>query len=324
MEYKDYYQILGVERSADEKEIKQAYRKLARKYHPDVRPNDKQAEERFKEINEAYEVLSDQDKRQKYDQLGASWQAWQQQGTPGGFDWSQWFSQAGAGAPGGGQVRMEYGDLNDLFGSLGGKGSGGFSDFFTAIFGSEGYGASPRQTRRRRPQQGEHYTHKVEITLEEAYRGATRLLQMDGRKLEVKIPPGVRTGSKVRVAGEGGPGMGGGDRGDLYLQVEVLPHSTFERKDNDLYSEVAVDLYTAMLGGEATVPTLSSNVVLKIPPETQSGRTFRLTSKGMPDLHAPEKYGDLYAKVKIVIPRGLSEREKELFRELARIRGHSV
>jgi curved DNA-binding protein len=315
MEYKDYYKILGVERNASEQEIKKAYRKLARQYHPDVRPGDKEAEERFKEINEAHEVLSDPEKRKKYDHLGASWRAWQQQGAPGGFDWSQW----SAGGPGGGRVRVEYGDLGDLFGGLGG---GGFSDFFNAIFGGLGAEREPAaRGRRSRPRQGRDYTHPVEITLEEAYRGTMRVLQTDGRKLEVKIPPGVRTGSRVRMSGEGGPGVDGGDKGDLYLRVEVLPHSTFERQGDDLYCELSVDLYTVVLGGDVTVPTLGGNVVLKIPPETQSGRTFRLTGKGMPVMRKPKEYGDLYVKVRIATPSNLSAREKELFQELARIRG---
>jgi curved DNA-binding protein len=314
MEYKDYYKILGVERNASEQEIKKAYRKLARQYHPDVRPGDGEAEERFKEINEAHEVLSDPEKRKKYDQLGASWRTWQQQGAPGGFDWNQWV----AGTPGGGRVRVEYGDLDDL---LGGLGAGGFSDFFNAVFGGLGadYGPTARG-RGVRPRQGQNYTHPVEITLEEAYRGTTRILQTDDRKLEVKIPPGVRTGSRIRMAGEGGPGIGGGGRGDLYLQIKVLPHSTFERQGNDLHCDLPVDLYTIVLGGDVTVPTLGGNVVLKIPPETQGGRTFRLTGKGMPILRKPKEYGDLYARVKVVPPRNLSAREKELFQELARIR----
>jgi curved DNA-binding protein len=306
MDYKDYYKTLGVDRNAEAKEIKKAYRKLARQYHPDVNPGDKAAEERFKEINEAYEVLSDSDKRRKYDQLGSSWQQWQRTGRdPSGFDWSQWFSGA---QPGG--VRVEYrdlGDLGDLFGS------GGFSDFFQSIFG--GMGATQA-----RPRRGQDYTQPVEITLEEAFQGTTRMIQKDERRLEVKIPSGVRTGSKVRVAGEGAPGIAGGAGGDLYLDVTVLPHSVFEREGDDLRCEVPVNLYTAVLGGEINVPTLSGGVILKIPPETQSGRTFRLRGKGMPNLHNPKKHGDLYARLRIQVPQKLSQQEKELFRELASLR----
>jgi curved DNA-binding protein len=305
MEYKDYYKILGVDRNAEEKEIKKAYRKLARQHHPDVNPGDKAAEERFKDINEAYEVLSDPEKRRKYDQLGSSWQQWQRTGRdPGGFDWSQWFSGA---QPGGGRVRVEYGDLGDLFGS------GGFSDFFQSIFGGMG---APQA----RPRRGQDYTQPVEITLEEAFQGTARMIQKDGRRLEVKIPPGVTTGSKVRVAGEGSPGIAGGASGDLYLEVRILPHSTFEREGDDLRCEVPVNLYTAVLGGEVKVPALGGDVMLKIPPETQGGRTFRLRGKGMPNLRNPKKRGDLYAKLRIQTPRKLSQREKEIFRELASLR----
>jgi curved DNA-binding protein len=308
MEYKDYYKILDVDRNAEEKEIKKAYRKLAREHHPDVNPGDKVAEERFKDINEAYEVLSDPEKRQKYDRLGSSWQQWQRTGgDPRGFDWSQWFSGA---QPGGGRVRVEYADLGDLGDLFRGR---DFSDFFQSIFGGMG---APQA----RPRRGQDYTQPVEITLEEAFRGTTRMIQKDGRRLEVKIPPGVRTGSKVRVAGEGGPGIAAGTSGDLYLEVKVLPHSIFEREGDDLRCEVPVSLYTVVLGGEVKVPTLSGDVMLKIPPETQGGRTFRLRGKGMPSLRNPQKRGDLYAKLRIQVPQKLSQREKELFRELASLR----
>ncbi|MFQ5811910.1 MAG: DnaJ C-terminal domain-containing protein [Anaerolineae bacterium] len=307
MEYKDYYNILGVKRSAEGKEIKKAYRKLARQHHPDVNPGDKAAEERFKDINEAYEVLSDPDKRQKYDQLGSSWQQWQHRGGDArGFDWSQWFSGAQPGG-GGGRVRVEYADLGDLFGG------GGFSDFFQTIFG--GVGATQA-----RPRRGQDYTQPVEITLEEASQGTTQMIQKDGRRLEVKIPPGVRTGSKVRVAGEGRPSIAGGPSGDLYLEVQVLPHSVFERQGDDLNCDVPVSLYTAVLGGEVKVPTLSGDVMLKIPPGTQGGRTFRLRGKGMPSLRHPQKRGDLYASLKVQVPQKLSQQEKKLFRELASLR----
>jgi len=306
MEYKDYYKILGVDKRASERDIKGAYRKLARQYHPDVNPGDKQAEEKFKTINEAYEVLSDSEKRQKYDQLGASYFRWQQQGgDPRGFDWSQWFTQQ----PGGGRVRVEYGDLGDLFG-------GGFSDFFQSIFG--GTGEQTRSGQRVR-QKGRNYEQPVEITLEEAAHGTQRVLVADGERITVKIPPGVRTGSKVRVAGKGGPGMGGGLAGDLYLKVQVAKHPIFERQGNDLHCTVPVDLYTAVLGGEAEVPTLDGKVQLKIPAGTQGGRTFRLKGKGMPHVRNSERRGDLYAKAIITVPRKLSRKERALFKELANL-----
>jgi len=312
MEYKDYYRILGVDRNATEKEIKQAYRRLARKYHPDVNPGDKEAEERFKEINEAYEVLSDPEKRRKYDQLGASWQQWQRMGgNPRDFDWSQWFSREWPG----GRVHVEYGDLGDLFGE------GIFSDFFRAIFGDVGtrprarwWEARPRYAR------GQDYEQPVEISLEEAFHGTKRVLEKDGRRLEVTIPPGVKTGSRVRIAGQGGPGIGGGRPGDLYLKVTVLPHPIFKRQGDDLHCEVPVDLYTAVLGGEVRVPTLEGDVMLKIPPGTQGGQTFRLRGKGMPNLRNPRQRGDLYVKVQVQVPQNLSQRERELFRELAKRR----
>lgn len=317
MEYKDYYEILGVDRNASQKDIKKAYRRLARKYHPDVNPGDKEAEEHFKEINEAQEVLTDSEKRRKYDQLGASWQQWQRTGRdPSGFDWSQWF----AGAPGGGRVHVQYGDASDLFGDMFG---GGFSDFFEAIFGGMGR-QGPQAwagTRQAGPRRGQDYEQPVEISLEEASSGTRRVLEKDGRRIEVKIPAGVKTGSKVRIAGEGAPGIGGGATGDLYLKVTVLPHKVFERKGDDLYCEVPVDLYTAILGGETNVPTLKGTVSLKIPPETQGGRTFRLKGQGMPLLRDSNKRGDLYAKVKVVLPESLSAREKALFKELAQMWG---
>jgi len=308
MEYKDYYKILGVDRNASEKEIKQAYRRLARKYHPDVNKSPG-AEERFKEINEAYQVLSDPEKRRKYDQLGDSWYRWQQQGAPGGFDWSEWIT----GFPGGGRVRVEYGDLGDLFGR---EGLGGFSEFFESIFGGMG---GPRTGQRMRAK-GQDYEQPVEITLEEAFHGTTRILQRDGQRLEVKIPPGVKTGSRVRMAGQGGPGIGGGPRGDLYLKIKVLPHPDFERKGDDLYRDVDVDLYTAVLGGEVRVPTLDGDVMLKIPAGTSGGRVFRLRGKGMPKLRNPRERGDLYVTVRIRVPRNLTPRERELFSQLARLR----
>jgi curved DNA-binding protein len=315
MEYKDYYKILGVERTATKDEIKKAYRKLARKHHPDVNPGDKAAEQRFKEINEAQEVLTDAEKRKKYDQLGSQYQQWQQSGQPNtDFDWSQWYGAGGAGpygAPGGG--RAEYRDMSDMFGQ-----GGGFSDFFESLFGGMGGHPGGGRNRARPPQRGQDYEHPVDLTLEEAFAGAARLLQLGDRRLEIKIPAGVKTGSKVRMAGEGAPGSAGS--GDLFLKINVLPHSVFERKGDDLYREVDVDLYTAILGGEVRVVTLSGNVTLRIPPESQAGRTIRLQGQGMPSLQNPQQRGDLYVKLRVKLPTKLSEQEKKLFTELAQLR----
>lgn len=305
MEYRDYYKILGVNKTTSVEEIKKAYRKLARKYHPDVNPNDKEAEEQFKEINEAYEVLTDPDKRAKYDRLGSSWNAYQRNGGGGGFDWGQWAS----GARGSG----DYVDLNDILKNAQTGGSG-FSDFFEAIFGNMG---RTHQT----PRQGQDYNQEIEITLEEAFKGTSRILRIGGRRIEIKIPRGAKTGTKVRVRGEGAPGQNGGSKGDLYLEIKVTPHAIFERVGDDLYTELPVDLYTAVLGGEAIVPTFKGKVKLKIPAETQSGRTFRLKGQGMPGLKQPDERGDLYAKVMVKLPENLTDEEIELFEELADIRG---
>jgi len=316
MEYKDYYKTLGVDKNADEKEIKKAYRRLARQHHPDLNPGDKAAEARFKDLNEANEVLSDAEKRRKYDALGQDYQRWQQTGgATNGFDFSQW--QA-AGAPGG--TRGEYGDINDLFGS-----DAGFSDFFDSIFGSTAAGRSAPGARTRRtaavPRSVEQ---EVEVTLEEAFQGAQRLMDVDGRRLEVKIPAGVKTGSKVRMAGEGLQSGRTGPRGDIYLIIKVLPHPTFERRGDDLYCEVPVDLFAALLGGEVRVPTLAGPVALRIPASTQSGRTFRLGGQGLPKLRTPNEHGDLFAKVRIVLPDKLTDRELQLVREWAKLRGVAV
>lgn len=296
---KDYYKTLGVGRSASESELKRAYRKLARANHPDKNPDDKQAENRFKEINEAYEVLSDPEKRKMYDRYGSQYERYQRAGAgAGGFNWGQ-----------GGQ-RVNVNDLDDPFGG------GGLGDVFSSIFG----GRSGRGQRRSR---GQNIEHPVTVSLEEAFHGKVVSLRKEDKSFEVKIPPGVRTDSKVRVKNEGGPGVAGGPAGDLILVVEVKSHRRFKRTGDNLRLELPVDLYTALLGGEVQVPTLNGALSLKVPPETQGGRTFKLSGQGMPHLRDPQKRGDLLVKVYIQIPQHLSDHEKKLFEELARLRADS-
>jgi curved DNA-binding protein len=313
MDYKDYYQILGVGKTADEKEIKQAYRKLAMKYHPDRNQGDKQAEEKFKEINEAYQVLSDQEKRQRYDQLGESYVRYTQHGgAPGGFKWEDWYAQGQTGRSG--NVRVEMGDIGDLF-----SGSGGFSDFFRRIFGGmpETYSTPGRAGYRPAQAEKPGFEQKAEITLLEAYQGTTRRLDIDGRRLEVKIPPGAKTGAKVRVADAVNTAQG--QKGDLFLVIEVLDEPRFERKGDDLYTDATISLFTAVLGGEATVQTLSGNVVLTVPPGTQPGQTFRLAGRGMPHLKKAEVRGDLFVRIKVTLPRNLTPEQRDLYRKLEQL-----
>ena len=325
MEFKDYYQTLGVAKTASDKELKQAYRKLARKHHPDVNPGDKSAEARFKEINEAYEVLGDPDKRRKYDELGANWRQYEQaqqqgQGFPGG-------NPFGGGAPGGawninmggpgGYRTMSEEEMHELFGN-----EDPFSDFFRTFFGGGGAreGGRPRQGRAARAQNGRDIEHEVELTLEEAYHGATRRVSIKqgghARSVDVRIPVGVKDGSRVRAAGEGESGGNGGSSGDLYLRVRLRPHAVFERQGNDLHTKVAVPVTTAVLGGEAQVPTITGSVRLKIPETTQSGQVFRLKGHGMPAVGKPDDRGDLYATVDVQLPRALTKDERAQWERL--------
>jgi molecular chaperone DnaJ len=333
---KDYYSILGLPRNVPDKDIKAAYRKLARKYHPDVNPGDKSAEARFKEINEAYEVLSDVEKRKKYDQYGSDYenaeafaraqqQARQQYGTYG--------RRAGGGGGGGGEpfTTYEAGDIGDL------------NEVFESLFKGFG-GAGGRAGGRRAARRGQDLEHQVELTLEEAFNGTKRVLELKSeqacpvcqgtgrirnaacpqcggagrvirpRRLEVKIPAGVKDGSKVRVTGEGNPGVGG-PNGDLYLIIKVAPHPMFKREGDDLLVDMPVPLITAVLGGEVQVPTLKgSKLALRMPPETQNGRIFKLAHQGMPKLNDTSR-GDMLARVSVVLPVKLSEKERNLFEQ---------
>lgn len=293
--YKDFYQILGVPRNASDKEIKNAYRRLARKHHPDVNPGDKSAEEKFKEVQQAYDVLSDPEKRQKYDQFGEQWER-VAQGAPGagGFTWGQ--------APDGFDFSFET--------------DGGFGNLFELLFGDASVGGRAR-TRARRD-----VRYDIEVTLEEAFSGATKRFTADGKRLEVKIPPGVDEGSVIRLAGQGETGRDG-QRGDMLLNVRLRPHAVFERRGADLYRELSIPYTIAALGGEVQVPTLAGRVTMRIPPGTQSGQSFRLAGQGMPKINSSGK-GDLYVKTRITVPKTLSAKEKQLLQELASISGSRV
>jgi DnaJ-class molecular chaperone len=331
MDYKDYYKVLGVAKEATTDEIKKAFRKLARKYHPDVNPGDKKAEEKFKEINEAYEVLSDPDKRKKYDTLGPNWQ---EQFGP------QFNRRTYTNA-----YRPSAADFDS---------NTGFSDFFEALFGRSNAGGGARGQDTFRKRVGDNIEQPVEVTLQEAYMGASRTFNIQStevcpvcrgtgdvsgrpcanctgqgmltntKRLQVKIPAGVDTGSKIRVAGEGQPGIGGGPRGDLYLVISVKADPQYERKGDDLYTDVEVDLVTAMLGGEVAVSLPDERkLVLTIPPETQNGRLFRLSGKGMPRVRG-DGNGTLFARLKVVLPMHLTSEERELFEQLAHNRGYNA
>lgn len=284
MEYKDYYSLLGVDRKASQDDIKKAYRKLARKYHPDVNQGDKESEKKFREINEAHEVLSDPEKREKYDRFGLEWQHHQQAG--GGadnFKWQEWRS-----SPHQGQTYRTVSpeEFEKIFGA-----EGGYSDFFENLFGAATHGKG-RQSEgdqefyyERQSQRGRDISHDLQVSLEEAFHGSKRILEWeDGTKIEANIPRGVKTGSHVRLKGQGGPGIGGGEAGDLYLVIEVLPDDRFQRDDDDLSTTVQVDLFTMLLGGKLPVSGIDRTVNLEIPAETRNGRIFRLRGLGMPKI----------------------------------------
>jgi curved DNA-binding protein len=298
MDYKDYYKILGVERKSSADDIRKAYRKLAMQFHPDKNPGNKKAEDKFKEINEAYQVLSDDQKRARYDQLGSAYSNFRTSGgRPGDFQWDDWFQQ--------GSQQRGYGNAEETFG-----GAGGFSDFFRTIFGE----AVRSSTRSQAAQQQQGYQQEVDISFQEAYEGTARQLQTNGRKLQVRIPAGVKTGSKVRVAGAGPEGL------DLYLVVNVTDEDKFERNGQDLYTTSALSIFTLILGGETDVETPTGKVKLNIPAGTQTDQVFRLAGRGMPHLKNPNTKGDLFVKLKVQVPKYLSSKQRELLEEAARIK----
>jgi DnaJ-class molecular chaperone len=324
MEFKDYYATLGVARSATGKEVKQAYRKLARKFHPDLNPSDKKAEARFKEINEAYEVLGDPEKRKKYDDLGANWRMYEQAQQAG---WQAPGGRGGrtvtyGGGPGGFRTVDEE-EMRRIFGD-----EDPFSDFFKTFFGGIGAEAGPgpkaRGGRGTRARAGSDLEHEIELSLEDALRGTTQRLSLhhngETRSIDVRIPAGVGEGSRIRVAGEGEPGTGGGRAGDLYLRVHMRPHAQFERRGRDLHLRIPVPVTTAVLGGEADVPTLAgTHLRLKIPATTQNGQVFRLKGHGMPAVGKPDDRGDVFAAVDIQVPRELTAEQRKHYEALAKL-----
>ncbi len=295
MAFIDYYKLLGIETSATDEDIKKAYRKLARKFHPDLNPNDKEAHVKFQQINEANEVLSDPEKRKKYDQYGKDWQhgeefekARQAQGS--GF-------RAGAGS------------------NSGAFGEDDFSDFFGSMFGSAGGGARSRQAKFR----GEDYNAELHLNLKDASQTHQQTLTVNGKNIRITIPAGIENGQVIKLKGHAGPGVNGGPNGDLYITFQIADDLKFKRAGNDIYTTTELDLYTAVLGGEITIDTLNGKVKLKVKPETQNGTKTRLKDKGFPVYKKEGQYGDLYVTYSITIPTGLTEREKELFTELSKL-----
>jgi curved DNA-binding protein len=332
VDYKDYYKILGVSKNATEEEIKKAYRKLAKQYHPDANKNNPEATEKFKEIGEAYEVLKDPEKRSRYDQLGSNWKAYSRAGAGAGWPGSgQWQSTGTGGSYNFSGSGFDFGDLG-----------AGFSDFFEMFFGkgsderfqdfASAYGGTSSGTRqnqrtgwrsRRTAEKGQDIESKITVTLRETYFGTERSLRLqsqDGklRTINVKIPKGIKDGGKVRLTGEGGKSASGGISGDLYLLVEITPHHFFTRKEDDLYCEIPVTIKEAIFGASIDVPTFAGKVSVKLPAGTQSGKTLRLKGKGMPRIKSVE-FGDLYAKIKIVIPENLTAEQKKYLEEFSKI-----
>jgi curved DNA-binding protein len=317
MDFIDYYKILGVNKDATQDQIKAAYRKLARKHHPDLNPNDKEANKRFQQLNEANEVLSDPDKRKKYDQYGKDWQhaeafekaqqsgGRRQQRSGGGFD-----GAFGGGAEeGGGFGAGSFGGFNE-------GDEGEFSDFFESLFGRSARGGRNSQGKFR----GQDYQAELHLSLEDAYHTHPQILTLNGKNIRITIPAGVENGQVIKLKGHGAPGTNGGPDGDLYITFSIADDPRFRKDGADLYAKVPLDLYTAVLGGEITVDTLGGGKIkLKIKPETQNGITMRLKGKGFPVYKKEGVFGDLYVALDVRLPANLSEKEKELFRELAEL-----
>lgn len=297
MEYRDYYKMLGVDRNASEEDIKRGYRKLAMKFHPDLNPSDIRAEDKLKDLNEAYEVLSDSHKRSRYNKLGESYSQWRKNGGTGKFNWDDWVSQPRTNT----NSKVEEKTTSQ---------SNSFSDFFNLIFGGINQGAVLRNK-----QKAFNNDYPIQISLEEAYCGTERTLQVEGRLIKVKVPPGANNGTRVRLANAGLTSPKG-KKTDIFLVVHVTADPRFDRKENDIYTETEIDLYTAILGGQVEIPTPNGNVILTIPAGTQPGQTFRLVGKGMPLLRNPQEFGNLFAHIKVTIPNQITAKQRALFEKL--------
>ncbi len=301
MDFVDYYKTLGIAKTATEADIKKAYRKLARKYHPDVNPDDKEAHKKFQQINEANEVLSDAEKRKKYDQYGKDWKhadqfekAKQQQGR-GGFG-------------GGGFGGSDFGEYTYSSGD-----DSGFSDFFESLFGGS------KRTRQQAKFRGQDYNAELHLSLNDAYTTQKQTLTINGKNVRITIPAGVENGQVIRLKNYGSPGANGGPNGDLYITFILSNNTNFKREGNNLYKDEDLDLYTALLGGEKTIETLNGKIKLKVNPETQNGTKVRLKGKGFPVYKKEGEFGDLYITWNIKLPTNLTERQKELFTELSKL-----
>jgi curved DNA-binding protein len=310
MAFIDYYQILGINKTATEKDIKAAFRKLARKYHPDLNPNDDQAKKKFQELNEANEVLSDPEKRKKYDLYGENWEhgeeyerARQQQ--------QSWQQQSYGSRPGG---RTSSGGS----GNFDGFGGGDFSDFFQSMFGQSAAGGGRSGSRQQAKYRGQDYNSELQLHLKDMYETHKQTLTVNGKNLRITIPAGIANGQTIKIAGHGGPGVNGGPAGDLYIKFSVADDPRFKRKGNDLYDTIKIDLYTAVLGGEITVSTLTGKVKLKVKPLSQNGTKIKLKGKGLPVYKKNNEFGDLYFTYDVQIPNNLTEKQKQLFEELAK------
>jgi curved DNA-binding protein len=320
MDFIDYYKILGIGKNAKQEEVRTAYRKLARKHHPDLNPNDKEAVKRFQQINEANEVLSDPEKRKKYDQYGKDWQhaeAFEKANQSGGAK-----GHRGEGAfPGGGGFEGGHFGRGGGFGGFGGDGNedpgsdGGFSDFFESLFGrSSGPGQGGKSKFR-----GQDHQAELHLNLADAARTHQQTLGINGKNIRITIPAGVENGQVIKLKGHGGPGVNGGPAGDLYIRFSIAEDPRWQRDGSDLHTRLPIDLYSAVLGGEVMVDTLDGKVKLKLKPGTQNGSTMRLKGKGFPVYKSEGQSGDLYVSLEVILPVNLSDKEKELFRELSKL-----